>query len=270
MSRAAPMLYTPPPMRRLLAAALLLALAACSKHVTFSGEAKLLPTAEENYKAGEELLKDGSYPEAQKFFDYVKTKFPFSKYAALADLRSADAKYKQGQFAEAADAYNQFLKLHPSHEEADYAEFRVGESFFRDAPSEFALFPPAAEKDLRQVKKASDALHVFMTKYPRSKHLPEAKKLLAEIDGRLAAHEWYVGEFYFKRGHWAGAAGRYEALVDRYPTSKHAPEALLKAARSWVELGEKFRARTDLQKLIVEHPQDPRRAEAEKLLASLR
>ena len=38
--------------------ALLLALAACStKHVSFSGEAKLRPTAEENYQAGEELLR---------------------------------------------------------------------------------------------------------------------------------------------------------------------------------------------------------------------
>lgn len=257
-------------MRRLLAAALLVALAACSKHVTFSGEAKLLPTAEENYKAGEELLKDGSYPEAQKFFDYVRTKFPFSKYAALADLRGADAKFKQGQFAEAADAYANFVKLHPTHEDVDYAEFRIGESYYKDAPSEFALFPPAYEKDLRQVKKASDALHAFLTRHPTSKWVPDANKLLAQVDDRLAAHEWYVGEFYFKRGYWAGAAGRYEAVADKYPASKHAPESLLKAARSWVATGEKFRARTDLQKLIVDYPKDARRGEAEKLLASLR
>src|SRR5689334_5915397 len=221
-------------MRRLLAAAVLLALAACSKHVSFSGEAKLKPTAEENYKAGEELLKDGSYPDAQKFFDYVKTKFPFSKYAALADLRIADAKYQQGQFAEAADAYANFVKLHPTHEEVDYAEFRTGESWFKDAPSEFALFPPAAEKDLRQVRKASEALHAFLTKHPDSKHVPEAKKLLGQIDDRLAAHEWYVGEFYFKRNEWAGAAGRYEAVADKFPASKHAAEALLKAAQRFV------------------------------------
>jgi outer membrane protein assembly factor BamD len=37
-----------------------------------------------------------------------------------------------------------------------------------------------------------------------------------------------------------------------------------------VELDEKHRARTALQKLIVRHPADPRRGEAEKLLASLR
>ena len=258
-------------MRRPVAAALLLlALAACSKHVTFSGEAKLKPTAEENYKAGEELLKDGSYADAQKFFEYVKTKFPFSKYAALADLRTADSKFQQGQFAEAADAYANFVKLHPSHEEVDYAEYRTGESYFKDAPSEFSLFPPAYEKDLRQAHKASDALHAFLTKHPKSKYAPDAQRLLGQIDDRLAMHEWYVGEFYYKRDRWAGAAGRYEALADKYPASRHAPEALLKAARSWAALGEKYRARTALQKLIVEHPQDPRRGEAEKLLASLR
>ena len=255
---------------RVLAAALLLALAACNKHLTFSGEAKLKPTAEENYHAGEDLLKDGSYPEATKFFEYVKTKFPFSKYAALSDLRLADALFAQGKHAEAAAAYEKFVQLHPTHEDVDYAEYRVGESYLKDAPSDWALFPPAFEKDLKQVKKASEALHKFVEKHPDSKRLPEAKKLIAEADGRLAANEWYVAEFYFGRGRWAGAAGRYETLVEKYPGSKHESEALLKAARSYVEMGEKFRARTALQKLIVEHPQDPRRHEAEKMLASLR
>jgi outer membrane protein assembly factor BamD len=41
-------------------------------------------------------------------------------------------------------------------------------------------------------------------------------------------------------------------------------------ARSFQALKENFRARTALQQLIVKHPQDPRRAEAEKLLAALR
>ncbi len=258
-------------MRRPAAAALLLlALAACSKHVSFSGEVKLRPTAEENYRAGLELLKSESWPEAQKFFEHVRTKFPFTKYAALSDLKLADAKFGQHLYTEAADAYAQFIQLHPSHEDVDYADFRIGESYFKDAPSDFALFPPAYEKDQRQVRKAADALRKFAEKHPKSKYLPEAQKLLAQAEGRLAAHEWYVAEFYFKRGRWAGAAGRYETIVDKYPGSRHEPEALLKLARAYVALEEKHRARTALQKLIVEHPQDPRRPEAERLLASLR
>jgi outer membrane protein assembly factor BamD len=257
-------------MRLPLVAALLLALAACSKHVSFSGDVKLRPTVEENYDAGLELMKEKSWPEAQKFFEYVRTKYPFTKYAALADLRIADAKYGQGLFVEAADSYAQFVQLHPSHEEVDYAELRIGESYFRDSPSEFVLFPPAHEKDQRQIRKAADALRKFVEKYPASKHLEHGRKLLAEADARLAAHEWYVAEYYFKHRRWAGAAGRYETLVEKYPGWKREPEALLKLARAYVELEEKHRARTALQKLIVKHPQDPRRPEAERLLASLR
>ncbi len=257
-------------MRRLLAATLLLALAGCSKHLTLGGEAKLLPTAEDNYKAGQDLLKDGSYPEATKFFEYVKTKFPFSKFAALSELRLADVKFDEGKFAEAAEAYAQFVKLHPVHEDLDYAEFRVGESYLKDAPSDFVLFPAAYEKDLRQVKKASDALKTFVDKYPESKRAPEAKKLYEQAQTRLSSYEWYVGEFYFKREKWAGAAGRYETLVQKYPGSKHEVDALLKLAQSAVALKEPYRARTALQKLIVEHPKDPRRPEAEKMLSALR
>jgi outer membrane protein assembly factor BamD len=258
-------------MRRPLAAAvLLLGLAACSKHVSFTGEAKLRPTAEENYAAGMDLLKDESWPEATKFFEYVRTKFPFTKYAALADLRLADAKYGQGLYTEAADAYAQFVQLHPTHEDVDYAELRIGEAYLHDAPSDFALFPPSYEKDQRQLRKAAEAFKKFLDKHPDSKLVPEARKQLAKVQDRLAAHEWYVGEYYFKHRKWAGAAGRYETLVDAYPGSRHEPEALLKLARAYVALQEKHRARTALQKLIVKHPQDRRRPEAERLLASLR
>ena len=73
-----------------------------------------------------------------------------------------------------------------------------------------------------------------------------------------------------KRKHWAGAAGRLEALVKTYPDSPRGPEALMAIANAYIAIDERYRAQQALQQLIVKHPQDPRRAEAEKLLASLR
>ncbi|HET7826112.1 MAG TPA: outer membrane protein assembly factor BamD [Anaeromyxobacter sp.] len=255
----------------LLSAAALLALAGChSKHVSFGGTLKYGASAEDNYNAGVELLNDKTYPEAEKFFEYVKTKYPFSKFAPLAELRIADSKFAQDNFAEAVEAYKQFVQLHPNHEDVDYAEFRQGLAHFKEAPSQFALFPPAYEKDQRQLQRASEILTKFLEKHPKSKYASEARKVLDQANARLSEHEWYVAEFYFKRKRWAGAVGRYEALVDKYPGSKHEPEALMKLAQAAMEMDEKFRARTALQKLIVKHPQDPRRPEAEKRLAELR
>jgi outer membrane protein assembly factor BamD len=261
-------------MRRILALTTLLALApACTtKHTTFTGELKLGKTAEENYQAGLDELQAKNYPEATKFFEYVKSKFPFTKYAAMSELRLADAKFDQDRYAEAAEAYKQFVVLHPTSEDLEYAQYRAGLAYFKDAPGDFALFPPAYEKDQRQTEKAVQTLDDFVRSREgkESKWLDEARKVLADAKGRLAAREWYVAEYYFKRGKWAGAAGRYETLVAQYPGSRHEADALWKLARAYGELKENFRARTALQQLIARHPDDVRRAEAEKLLAALR
>ncbi len=257
--------------RPILAALALVPLLACaSKHVSFTGELRYGKTAEENYQAGLDEAKAESYPEAVKFFEYVKTKYPYSQFATLADLRIADLKFKQEKFTEAAAAYATFAQLHPTHEEVEYAEYRVGLSKYKDAPGDFVLFPPSAEKDQRQIVAAVESMRDFLAKHPGSKYAPEAKKVVAEAEGKLAAHEWYVADFYFGRRHWAGAAGRLEGLVEKYPGSRHEVDALLRLAQSYLRMGEKTRAQRALQQLVVKHPQDPRRPEAEKLLAQLR
>jgi outer membrane protein assembly factor BamD len=252
-------------------ALLLVALAGCATHHTsVSGDLKLGKSAEDDYKSGVDELKSKNYPEATRFLENVKTKYPFSKYAALSELRLADAKFDQDRFVEAADAYSQFLKLHPNHEEADYAAFRIGLAHWKDGPSSFVLFPPSYEKDLVQVRDAAKAFADFVKSYPKSKYREEAERDLAQARRLLADHEWYVAEFYAKRGHWAGAAQRLERLVKEYPGSGRDADALLALAEAYVKLDERYRAQQALQQLIVKHPQDPRRSQAEKLLASLR
>ena len=251
-----------------LLAALLISCASSSASLT--GNVKYGKTAEEDYRSGEDELKSKNYIEATKLFENVKNKYPFSKYAPLSELRVADVKFEQERFIESAEAYQQFVKLHPAHDQADYAAFRVGLSHWKDGPSDFVLFPPSFEKDQVQVREAAKVLNDFVKKYPNSKYKAEAEKLLAKARSRLAEHEWYVAEFYAKRERWAGVAARLEGLVRDYPGSSRESAALFKLAEAYVKLDERYRAQQALQQLIVKHPQDPRRPEAEKLLASLR
>ncbi len=255
----------------LLVAAALLPLLACSSgRVSLTGELKYGKTAEENYQAGLDELKHENWVEGTKFLEYVRTKYPFSKYAALAELRIADAKLAQDRNAEAAEAYAAFVQLHPTHDEADYAEFKGAQARFKEAPADFFMFPPAFEKDQRSLVTAVAQLQAFLKSRPQSKYRPEAEKLLAEAQGRLAAHEWYVADFYWKRERWAGVTGRLETLVKQYPGTAHEGEALYRLGYAYSKLDEGFRARQALQKLIAQHPQDPHRPEAEALLARLR
>jgi outer membrane protein assembly factor BamD len=249
----------------------LLALAACaSSRVSFTGQLRYGKNAEENYNAGVDELAHDNFVEAGKFLEHVKTKYPFSKYAALAELRLADSKFVQERYPEAAEAYQGFVNLHPNHDEADYAAFRVGLSRYNDAPVDFFLFPPAYEKDQKELRVAVEQFEAFVKERPNSKYAPEVKRLLGLSLGRLAAHELYVGDFYYQRERWAGAAGRYERLVKDYPGSPHEAEVLFRMARSYAELEERFRAKQALQKLLARYPQSSHRSEAEKMLERLR
>ncbi len=254
-------------MRRLPSALLLAASVLACSHLL--GE-KTGKTAEEDFKIASDHYQDKSWPEAQKAFERVRMKYPYSKYAALSELRIADLKFEQDKFIEAAEAYRQFVKMHPTHEDVDYAAFRIGLSSWKDAPSQFFLFPPDFEKDQAQVRGAVTAFQDFLKNYPSSKHAPEGQKLLAEARGKLAEHEWYVAAFYRKRDRWPAVAVRLEGLVRDYPGSKYEPEALLQLADAYLHMNERFQAQQALQKLVVKHPGDPRRAEAEKLLAQIR
>jgi outer membrane protein assembly factor BamD len=253
---------------RLRAFPLLLLLVVACSHLM--GDVNYGASAEDGYLSGEKALANHNYLEATKLFEHVRNKYPFSKYAALSELRLADVKFAQDQNVEAAEAYKSFVRLHPTHDQVDYAAFRAGLARWRDGPSSFALFPPTYERDQIQVREAVKSLDEFVKKYPKSKYYPEAEKILAQARTMLADHEWYAAEFYAKRKHWAGVAGRLQTLVSDYPGSAREPEALLQLAHAYVNIDERYRAQQALQQLIVKYPQDPRRAEAEKFLASLR
>ncbi len=254
-------------MRRLPLALVLAASALACSHAKEETKPK---SAEDDYRSGMKEMDDKNWLDAQKEFDRVRNKYPYSKYAALSELRIADIKFATDKFIEAAEAYRQFVKMHPTHEEVDYAAFRVGLSSWKDAPSQFFLFPPDIEKDQVQVRTAVAALQDFLKNHPKSKYAAEGQKLLAEARGKLAAHEWYVAQFYRKRDRWPGVAVRLEGLVRDYPGSQYEPEALWQLADAYLQLNERFRAQQALQQLIVKHPQDAHRAEAEKLLARIR
>lgn len=250
-----------------ITAVLVLALSACAKKAP---GVKYESQAEQEYVAGVDALDSRDFPDAQKILERVRTKYPYSKYGALAELRLADLRYEQGKFIEAADAYQTFVKIHPSSPQVDYAAYRAAMSRWADAPTEFFLFPPVYERDLAQISKAADGLASFVEKFPNSKYAPDAREKLRKARDILASRDWYAFEFYKKREKWQGAAFRLEKLMKDYPDTTREPEALFQLADMYVKLSERFKAQKALQTIIVKYPASAQRGDAEKLLADLR
>jgi outer membrane protein assembly factor BamD len=228
--------------------------------------------AEKAYKLGLEEKNTKTYLEATRYFQWVKNNFPYSQYAALSELALADMAFDRDDFTSAATNYADFVKGHPSHPKAAYAAFRVGVAHFNDKPSEWVLLPPAHEKDQGPLRQALDALQKFALSYPSSEYIPEAKRLINECRDRLAAHERYVADFYFKRSAWKGAASRYLVLADQYGDldgGKQRGEALWRAGLAYQNLGDGLHEKEVLTRLVQEAPGDPHRRDADQRLSQL-
>jgi outer membrane protein assembly factor BamD len=258
-------------MRRTLALALAAGLLACStKYTSVTGHIRLGKTPEENYQRGVEEMNAKHYPEAMRFFELIKAKYPFSAVSVACDLRLADIKFMQERWVEAAAAFEAFAKEHPSSTDVEYATYKAGVAHYKASPGDAFLLPPAQEKDLTETDKAVTQLRSFVAAYPKSKYIADAKATLARAELLAAKREMYVGDFYYKREYWAGAASRYKGLADGYPATPLAEPALFKLAESYVKLKERYQARQALQRLIIQHPGSRQRRAAEKLLESLR
>jgi outer membrane protein assembly factor BamD len=222
-------------------------------------------TAKQNYEKGLAELKDENYPEALKYFQFVKQKFPFSKFAVLAELAMADTQFARGNYTEAIDSYKSFARLHPTHEKVEdgYVAFKVGDSYFKDMPDDIWLLPPSYEKDQSAVTDALRELSDFERKFPDSRYRKQSGGLRRQVLERLVDHEVYVARFYLRGEHPKAAAMRLEGALRRYPGSGREPDLLCALGETYLHMGEPARAKETFQRVVSEHPdaQNARRAQ---------
>lgn len=248
------------------------ALGACTAFETNlqDTEVSYAETAKQNFDAGEKAFEDKRYNEAIKYFEHVKNKFPYSKYAALAELRIADAHFAREKWLEAADAYRMFARFHPRHEKAGFATFRVARSYYEAMSDDMFLFPPTREMDQTPTRDAISAFDEYLTRFPKGEHVEEARELRTKARTRLAEHDVYAAEFYAQRNKWQGAAWRYLRVADEFKETGLAAEALLKAAEIHAErLDKKDEAKALYERLLKEHPDSAQAAQAKQRVSSM-
>ncbi len=221
-----------------------------------SGSVKYSVSGPQNYKKGLERLEAKDWIGAAKYFAFVKARFPYSKYAVLAELRLADAEFGAGHYLQAIDAYKLFIKFHPTHEMVSngYSPSRIGESYFKMLPNDWWLLPPSFEKDQSATADAHRELARFRKKYPDSKYRKQALEMLGKIDRRLAEHEFYVAKFYWERDRPMGTVLRLRRLLEKHGGVGRDGDALYLLGRAYVKVKMPKRAKKAWERLLREYP----------------
>lgn len=215
------------------------------------------------YNAAEENYKDENYFQALEKYRDLKNRFPYHSRATDAELRIADSYFAQEQYLEAASSYEIFKELHPTHPKADYVQFQIALSYFNQIPENSA-------RDLSAAYRAIEQFEIVKEKFPDSENAKKATEYIAKARAKLAEHENYVADFYYRRHHFLSATYRYSSLLRDFPKSEFEEEALIRLGRSYANIRMYGNARDSLNRLMSQYPDSPYKSEAQALLEELK
>jgi outer membrane protein assembly factor BamD len=211
------------------------------------------------YQQGLTRFNKRDYPEALKKFEQVKSGFPDSPpYTVWAELKVGDCHFLRKEYVEAIAAYEEFKKIHPTHEEMPYVQFQIGMAYFNQMLTR--------DRDQTFTKKALSSFEYLVANYPPSLFTEKAKEKIEICKKRLADHEFYVANYYYKTGNFQAASLRFQNLLQTFPKMPEEDKTLLLLGKCYVELEQGEKAREAFTKIITEYPKSSHDGEAKNNL----
>lgn len=206
-----------------------MALAGCSKSPEVDELGFTEKPAEELYNEGLALVNSGRLEAASKKFTEIDQVYPYSEFARRAMIMSAFTNYRSGKFPEAINSAKRYITLYPGSDDAAYAQYLVGQSYFRQVLD--------ITRDQETTEKALSAMGELIQRYPDSEYAEDAADKIRITSDQLAGKEMQVGRYYLNQRRYVAAINRFKFVVTRYQTTRHTEEALARLTESYLSLG---------------------------------
>jgi len=227
----------------------------CSKKgiKTFEGDPETL------YKQGLALFNKRNYADAIKRFEQLRSSFPDSPpYTVWAELKIGDCHLFKKDYVEAIATYEEFKKVHPTHEEIPYVQYQIGMTYFKQMLT--------LDRDQTVTQKALSSFEYLIANYPPSLFTEKAKEKIGACKKRLADHEFYIGNYYYKRGKFEAASVRFQGLIEKFPKMPDEDKTLFLLGKSYLELDQWEKAIEPFIKIVNEYPKSSHYKEAKAIL----
>ena len=224
---------------------------------------KPIEPVDQVYKQALQKIGKKHYFAARSLLQSLLTRIPQDDRALLplVQIRLGDAFYLDGgilNLGEALGTYRNFLTYYPQREEAAYAQYQVGMCYFGQ------VLAPDRDQDL--TFKAIIEFEKVERLYPDSTYVEQAGARILECRQRLAAHEFGIGRYYYKRKRYLAAADRFRVILDKYPHFSETDEVIYLLGCSLFATSNPDEGRLYFDRLFQEYPDGKLTRSAKRLL----
>jgi outer membrane protein assembly factor BamD len=217
------------------------------------------------FERGTEALDERKWITAREYFRQLIDVYPQSPYRAHAKLGMADAFIGEGtaeSYVLGINEFREFLSFYPTHERADYAQYKLGMAFY------YQMRRP--ERDQTETREAIRELTTFVQRYPQSELIEDGRAKLREARDRLSESEYLVGLHYHRSKWYPGAIERFRGVLERDPEFTHRDAVYFYLAEALERMQRPAEALPLYERLLKEFEQSEYLLEATKRVDALK
>jgi len=200
----------------------------------------------------------GRFKMAAKKFAAIDRQFPYTEWARKALVMGSYSYYKQKKYADAINMARRYVSLYPTSQEAAYAYYLIGLSYFRQIPD--------VTHDQGDAARAAEALQEVINRFPKSEYVSDAKAKIRFAREQMAGKEMQVGRYYLEGRQYLAAIKRFRYVVENYSDTNQVEEALYRLVEANYAMGIVSEAQAAAHALGQNYPDSPWYKMAYKLL----
>jgi outer membrane protein assembly factor BamD len=217
------------------------------------------------FTQAEAAFKDRKWIQAREYYRQIVDNYPQSEYRPDAKLAVGDTYIGEDTTESlllAINEFREFLTFYPTHQRADYAQYRLGYAY-----SQQMLGP---ERDQTATRDTVKELETFMQRYPNSALVPDARKLLREARDRLSEAGYRVGFYYYRVRWYVGAIDRFREVLTTDPEYTARDAVYFHLAESLLLTDKKAEALPYYERLLKEFERSEYLERSRKRIAELK
>jgi outer membrane protein assembly factor BamD len=217
------------------------------------------------FDRGTDELNHKKWIAAREFFKQVTETYTASTYRPDAKLGIGDTYLGEGSaeaLVLAINEFTEFLSFYPTNRRADYAQFKVAMAHFRQMR--------LPQRDQTETRAALREFDTFVSRYPNSSLMAEAKAKQRETRDRLSEADYQVGYFYYRQKWYPGAIDRFKQVLKDDPGFTGRDSVYFFLAESLVKVKKEAEALPYLEKLVQEFEKSEHLLVAQKLITDLK
>ena len=202
------------------------------------------------FERGKSSLDEKKWATAREYFRRIIDSYPQSELRPESKLGIGDSYLGEGTgeaLVLAANEFREFLTFYPTNPRADYAQYKLGMTYFKQMR--------APQRDQTETREAVKEFRLFMERYPNSTLKPEVEERLRQALDRVGQAEYQIGVFYYKQRWYPGAIERLKALMKADPGFSYRDGLYYYLAESLIKIRLDAEALPLLERLVAEFEQ---------------